>query len=107
MTKARLSLRERKLRKKLRDALPHNRKRRQKRLVTWKIERRIAKAGRPPPKRCELCRRPTKKLRFDHDHKTGQFRGWICNPCNTGLGKLGDNVKGLERALAYLRRAAP
>lgn len=39
----------------------------------------------------------------DHDHKTGQVRGLLCHNCNTGLGKLGDNLDGLERAVQYLQ----
>ena len=42
----------------------------------------------------------------DHDHKTGVFRGWLCVPCNTAIGKLGDAVVGLEQAITYLQRAA-
>lgn len=41
----------------------------------------------------------------DHDHETGEVRGLLCFACNTGLGKLGDNVESLERALAYLKKA--
>jgi hypothetical protein len=29
----------------------------------------------------------------------------LCSECNTGIGKLGDNILGLERALSYLRSA--
>ena len=41
---------------------------------------------------------------LDHDHATGQFRGWLCRACNTGMGALGDTIEGLEKALAYLKR---
>lgn len=62
---------------------------------------------RPMPDRCECrgCPPGKKGLHLDHDHVTGEFRGWICVNCNTGLGKLGDNRAGLEIALAYLDRA--
>ena len=40
----------------------------------------------------------------DHSHETGQIRGLLCFDCNTSIGKLGDNVAGLERALNYLKR---
>lgn len=55
---------------------------------------------------CALCRRPPAKklLAVDHDHRTGRIRGLLCVQCNTGLGKLGDTVEALERALAYLQR---
>lgn len=42
----------------------------------------------------------------DHDHITGFIRGLLCNRCNVGIGKLGDNLEGLTRALEYLQRAA-
>jgi hypothetical protein len=56
---------------------------------------------------CDLCGRATENLHIDHDHATGAIRGVLCQSCNTGLGKLGDTVAGLERALAYLRAAQP
>jgi hypothetical protein len=40
---------------------------------------------------------------LDHDHETGRARGFLCGRCNKGLGLLGDNIEGLERALAYLK----
>ena len=61
---------------------------------------------RPEPVVCELCGKPNraqKYLHLDHCHETGAFRGWLCFSCNTGLGKLGDSIEGLERAIAYLR----
>src|ERR1700748_160525 len=42
-------------------------------------------AGRPRPTLCELCGGEG-KIKFDHDHQTGQFRGWICHGCNYALG---------------------
>jgi hypothetical protein len=29
-------------------------------------------------------------------------RGLLCSACNTGIGLLGDNVEGLQRAMNYL-----
>ncbi|MGZ4518794.1 MAG: endonuclease VII domain-containing protein [Mycobacteriaceae bacterium] len=52
--------------------------------------------------RCALCGAET-RLVIDHDHTTGTVRGLLCNACNTGLGKLGDSVAGLMRAVAYLQ----
>ena len=43
-----------------------------------------------------------KALCVDHDHTTGEIRGLLCANCNLGLGALGDNVRSLKRALAYL-----
>lgn len=54
---------------------------------------------------CDCCgNKHHKSLVLDHDHDTLAFRGWICEPCNHGIGKLGDNIEGLEKALAYLRK---
>lgn len=38
----------------------------------------------------------------DHDHVTGEVRGVLCHGCNTSIGKLGDTVDGVARAVAYL-----
>jgi hypothetical protein len=50
---------------------------------------------------CPLCRTP-EKLEIDHDHVTGKVRGRLCCSCNTALGRLGDNIKGLKKAITYL-----
>lgn len=42
----------------------------------------------------------------DHNHETGQIRGLLCWDCNVAIGKLGDTLEGVERAVAYMRRAA-
>ena len=39
----------------------------------------------------------------DHCHKTNTPRGYLCNECNTGLGKLGDDLEGVEKAREYLK----
>lgn len=54
---------------------------------------------------CDCCGQESNKtLVLDHDHETLAFRGWICDPCNTGIGKLGDNIQGVQNALNYLER---
>ena len=40
----------------------------------------------------------------DHDHVTGREREWICDSCNTGLGRFKDNPKLLHKALDYLKK---
>lgn len=40
----------------------------------------------------------------DHCHTTGKVRGILCNPCNVGIGQLGDDLGRLERAVTYLRK---
>lgn len=57
------------------------------------------------PTECACCKEITEpsKLLLDHDHTTYEFRGWLCKSCNSGIGSLGDNIEGLERAITYLR----
>jgi len=52
---------------------------------------------------CHSCGRGG-RLVCDHDHITNEYRGWLCEGCNTGIGKLGDTIEGLKQALAYLKR---
>jgi hypothetical protein len=54
---------------------------------------------------CELCgKRPKRGTIIDHDHGTGELRGWLCDGCNSALARFGDSVEGLQAALAYLER---
>jgi hypothetical protein len=64
----------------------------------------VPEATRPKPEICECCGKPPTARGFnrDHCHITGKFRGWLCDNCNTGIGKLGDNKEGLQKALNYL-----
>lgn len=54
---------------------------------------------------CPLCEKHQdnfeKRLSFDHDHKTGIFRGLLCGSCNTKLEWLIDNENKINK---YLRR---
>jgi hypothetical protein len=43
------------------------------------------------------------ELCVDHCHITGTVRGLLCENCNTGIGKLNDDVKLLESAIKYLK----
>lgn len=55
--------------------------------------------------RCEnLGCTNTKRLHMDHDHVTGDYRGLLCNGCNTGLGFLGENFDRIEGISEYLKR---
>jgi hypothetical protein len=67
--------------------------------------RGLPQPTRPLPGHCENCERPAGKraLSLDHSHVTGQFRGWLCDACNRGIGYLGDSIEGLQRAIDYLR----
>lgn len=56
---------------------------------------------------CGSCLTPmdAATLNIDHCHVTGVVRGLLCTSCNQGLGFLGDDLAGVERAADYLRRA--
>jgi hypothetical protein len=63
---------------------------------------------------CAFCKRAEpgwsrarskRGLTVDHDHETGHVRGLLCNPCNRGIGLLGDDPAVLEAAARYLRAA--
>lgn len=60
---------------------------------------------RPMPGTCECCgRKPKIALCADHDHLTGEFRGWLCTKCNKSIGSLDDTLHGVLQAAAYLQR---
>ncbi len=72
-----------------------------KRTLNRLRNRHIKQYGKPCDTPCAVCRKIL-PLVFDHCHKTSQFRGWICKGCNAAIGKLGDDLEGLERARGYL-----
>ena len=55
----------------------------------------------PAPLRCQCCHL-IKKLEVDHIHGSTTFRGWLCRNCNSGMGKLGDNLEGVLQGAIYL-----
>ncbi|MGL2700492.1 Hpy99I family type II restriction endonuclease [Helicobacter pylori] len=66
-----------------------------------------------PPKgsvfTCPICEKRsivgvTANLVRDHNHDTGWGREWICDSCNTGLGRFKDNPKFLEKVIEYLKK---
>lgn len=56
----------------------------------------------PDGQECEICG-STEKLRYDHNHNTGKFRGWICNSCNLMIGSAKEDQKILLNAINYLK----
>jgi len=59
---------------------------------------------------CAICDCPEtstykgklRHLSVDHDHKTGQIRGLLCNDCNSALGFFKDDIQVLRKAAKYL-----
>jgi len=53
---------------------------------------------------CDGCGREMgDKIRIDHCHDTGKFRGFLCGNCNLILGLSRDDPKVLERLTSYLK----
>lgn len=59
--------------------------------------------------RCEACgRTPVGRthqestLHIDHNHQTGEVRGFLCMQCNVTLGLLRDDPARLRRLIDYL-----
>jgi hypothetical protein len=66
-----------------------------------KVRVKLHKKAPPKPEVCECCKKNPYKWCLDHDHDDDSFRGWLCEPCNTGIGKLGDNFAGITNAMNY------
>ena len=76
------------------------------RVATFQARRRGEIATIEIPKRfkptiCDICGNAA-KLSFDHCHKTGRFRGWLCQNCNAGLGMAKDSSQILSKMISYL-----
>lgn len=85
------------------------------RMKGWHLERKygltVAEKKKLVEKqkgRCAICEgKFGMKLAVDHDHKTGEVRGLLCNNCNRGIGHLQENVDTLKNAIDYLIIHAP
>lgn len=58
---------------------------------------------------CSICRKMgivgvNVKVVADHDHYAGRWRGFLCDSCNTGIGRFRDDENIIRNALAYLRQ---
>lgn len=59
---------------------------------------------------CAICKQPetatrlgkVKALAVDHCHQSGAIRGLLCADCNTGIGKLKENIDIFQSAIQYL-----
>ena len=70
------------------------------------VIRRLRAISPAPEGRCECCLVETDKLVLDHCHDTEIFRGWLCPPCNLGIGVLGDTKGDIKKALNYLNKTS-
>lgn len=58
--------------------------------------------------KCAICSSkliPGKNCHLDHCHKTGKLRGFLCGPCNKGLGSFRDSIENIKNAANYLESA--
>lgn len=58
---------------------------------------------------CPICKkktipRLTSKVVLDHNHTNGKARGWICDSCNTGIGRFKDDVSLLKSAIEFINK---
>ena len=55
--------------------------------------------------KCAICKSEDskgKRFSVDHNHKTGEVRGLLCNPCNVAIGLLKDSPEVIDSAKEYL-----
>lgn len=56
---------------------------------------------------CKICNihkdDTPRGLVIDHNHKTLEVRGLLCNDCNSGIGMLKENPEFLDKAKQYLK----
>lgn len=70
------------------------------------MEKRRPKVG--DKFRCPICEKRsiagiTAKVVADHDHHTGDIRDFICDSCNTGLGRFKNGKDYLQNAINYIQ----
>jgi len=58
---------------------------------------------------CPICGRKREiwhknQICLDHNHETGEIRGYICGDCNASIGRIGENIETLERAILWLKK---
>ena len=77
-------------------------------MINYRRNQKEKLAGRKMPEQCEICGVLTSDLKrglcYDHDHKTGKFRGWICSRCNTSIGLAKENTEILLSMIDYLKK---
>lgn len=81
---------------------PEAEHKRQERHKQKKYQLKVQIAGRPKPSVCEVCGELHRYIVFDHCHKNGKFRGWLCDRCNKVLGIVQDSAILLKKLALYL-----
>ncbi|MCQ2350522.1 MAG: endonuclease VII domain-containing protein [Paludibacteraceae bacterium] len=57
---------------------------------------------------CPICHKRsipgvTCNIVIDHDHRTGKARAWICDSCNTGIGRFQDDPEMIKKIATYIQ----
>lgn len=79
-----------------------------------RLKRRLKEENEKPDENyeCPICGTKHKDISYagrgtglvlDHCHETEEFRGWLCDYCNRGLGAFNDSLERLQNAIEYLR----
>jgi len=55
---------------------------------------------------CESCGDHADPLNLDHNHSTGDARGWLCRQCNLALGLLKDDPVRILKLHNYINKAS-
>ncbi|WP_424948405.1 Hpy99I family type II restriction endonuclease [Candidatus Spongiihabitans sp.] len=74
----------------------------------------MRKAAKHKPKKgtlwkCPICQKQcivdiTAKVVLDHRHSDGTSRAFLCDSCNTGLGRFKNGESYLQNAITYLSK---
>lgn len=69
----------------------------------------IKKKPNNEPFVCPICKKCTiagitSKVVLEHNHRTGKPGGWICDSCNTGLGRFKDDIGLLNSAIEFIKK---
>jgi|SRR4029077_1090571 len=64
---------------------------------------KIWERSRPTFWLCDMCSKPLGRweIQLDHNHKTGEWRGWLCSRCKLFVGHLESPL--FERGMRYLK----
>ncbi len=59
------------------------------------------------PFECPICSKRTiagvtSKVVLDHNHRNGEARGWVCDSCNTGIGRFKDDIELIKKAIKFI-----
>lgn len=67
----------------------------------------LKKKPKNAPFECPICAKKTiagvtSKIVLDHNHRNGEVRGWVCDSCNTGIGRFKDDINLIKRAIKFI-----